>query len=152
MGPMNAMLWEDVAHDPTDIQCKHTRCSWSVYSECCATHVAAYFPHISVGCSFGNRWHLFSAPLLVQRLLVQKVAFSKTTLCVSFNTLPMAKPIPFRPLVQRLKHLSSVIHQWTRVHWWMDLVSPQRMAQAAVKEDPPEHLSISKSHILSPPS
>ena len=41
---------------------------------------------------------------------------------------------------------------WTSVHRWMDLVSPQRMAQAEVKEDPPEHLSISKSHILSPPS
>ena len=98
-----------LAHDPMDIQCKH-RCSCSVYSECCATHVAAYFPHISVGCSFGNRWHLFSAPLLVQRLLVQKVVISKTTLCVSFNTLTMAKPIPIRPLVQRLKRLSSVIH------------------------------------------
>ena len=120
---MNAMLWEDVAHDPTDIQCKHTRCSWSVYSECCATHVATYFPHISVGCSFGNRWHLFSAPLLVQRLLVQKVAFSKTTLCVSFNTLPMAKPIPIRPPVQRLKRFQRYT-PWTSVHRWMDLIFP----------------------------
>ena len=152
MGPMNAMLWEDVAHDPTDIQCKHTRCSWSVYSECCATHVAAYFPHISVGCSFGNRWHLFSAPLLVQRLLVQKVVISKTTLCVSFNTLTMAKPIPIRPLVQRLKRLSSVIHHEPAFIGGWTWFSPQRMVQAEVKEDPPEHLSISKSHILSPPS
>ena len=98
---------------------------------------------------------LWKSLALVQRpiaLLVQKVVISKTTLCVSFNTLTMAKPIPIRPLVQRLKRLSSVIHHEPAFIGGWTWFSPQRMVQTNVKEDPPEHLSISKSHILSPPS
>ena len=84
---MNALmlLWKDVARDPMDIQSKHTRCSWSVYSECCATRRCVDFPHISVGCSFGNHWRLSSAPSLVQRhypFLQRGVISKATTLCL----------------------------------------------------------------------
>ena len=117
---------------------------------CCSVD----FPHISVGCSFGNRWRLSSAPSLVQRhsLLVQKVAISKATLCVSFNTSPMAKPISIRPLVQRLKRLSSLIHHEPAFMGGWNWFSPQRVVQTEVKEDPPEHLMQIKITHPPPPS
>lgn len=117
---------------------------WMLCYACCSV-LPAYFSGVS----------LWKSLALVQRpiaLLVQKVVISKITLCVSFNTLTMAKPIPIRPLVQRLKRLSSVIHHEPAFIGGWTWFSPQRMVQTEVKEDPPEHLSISKSHILSPPS
>lgn len=128
MGPMNAimLLWKDVARDPMDIQSKHTRCSWSVYSECCATRRCVDFPHISVGCSFGNHWRLSSAPSLVQRHypFLQRGVISKATLCVSFNTFTHGKTNSIPSACSAAQTLFQRYTPWTSVHGWMELVFP----------------------------
>ena len=144
MGPMNALmlLWKDVARDPMDIQCKHTRCSWSVYSECCATRRCVDFPHISVGCSFGNHWRLSSAPSLVQRHypFLQRGVISKATFCVSFNTFTHGKTNSIPSACSAAQTLFQRYTPWTSVHGWMELVFPLRLVQTSteVKEDPPD--------------
>ena len=52
----------------------------------------------------------------------------------------MAKPIPFRPLAQRLKRFSSVIHHEPAFMGGWNWFPPQRLDQTSteVKEDPPD--------------
>ena len=116
---MNAMLWEDVAHDPTDIQCKH-RCNclftlnvvlrmlqrtsrifqWGVALEITGTCSAPHRTSCAEGCDFQN----------YTLCLFQHFDHGKT------NSNPSACSAA-QTLVQRYT-------PWTSVHRWMDLVFP----------------------------